>query len=167
LYPTPGTHDHTIPNLNLPTPLLLVDECDAGPVYDPVPSSYMYSYTDVATPAFTPLTPNMPTSFLLFTGRWGDAEYPKSDKRQQGNDLLGFKKYVGGPTGPADKQLKRKEVWPENEWSKGQRVRSRLPGTGWWEKIVERFKGMSKECFGKRGGGKEVKRLKVSREVIG
>ncbi|KAI8937932.1 hypothetical protein NX059_005615 [Plenodomus lindquistii] len=162
LYPTPGTHDHTIPNLNLPTPLLLVDETDAGPLYDPVPASYIYSYSE---DIFTSFTPDAPTSYLFFNGRWGDAEYPESDPRQAGKGLFGFKKYVGGPTGPADKQLERKEVWPENQWSQGQRVRSKLPGTGWWEKTVGKVRG---RCFGvKIGKGQGVKSVKVSGEVVG
>lgn len=136
-------------------------------MYDPVPASYLYTYTSAPTPTFTPLTSNTPTSFLLFTGHWGDTKYPESDKRQQGKGLLSFKKYVGGPTGPVDKQLERKEVWPENEWSKGQRVRSRLPGTGWWEKVVKKVKSVGKGCVGKKGGGKGVKRVNVSGEVIG
>lgn len=90
-----------------------------------------------------------------FKGRWGDAEYPESDPRQKGKGLLGFKKYTGGPTGPVDKQLGRKEVWVENEWSKGQKVRKRLEGT-WWEGVV-------KKVSGKRKG---VVRVDVAGEVV-
>ena len=79
---------------------------------------------------FTPSTTSAPTSFLSYQGRWGDAEYPDSDERQKGKGLFGFKKYVGGPTGVEDKQLMRKEVWPENEFSKGQKVRRKVPGVG-------------------------------------
>lgn len=156
LYPTPGTHDHTIPNINIDTALLLVDTTDDGPIFDPLRSANFYSYT-TATTSFAPLatTPTAPTAWLNFKGRWGDEEYPASDKRQK--DLLGNKKYVGGPTGPWDKGLDRKEVWPANQWAKGQRLRKTL-GVGWGvRKWVE---GLN--CFGK----KKVK-VDVSGQVVG
>ena len=53
-----------------------------------------------------------PTAWLGFKRRWGDQEYPTSDKRQV--KVFGQAKFVGGPTGPADKQLDRKNVCPEN-----------------------------------------------------
>ncbi|KAF2676542.1 hypothetical protein K458DRAFT_447452 [Lentithecium fluviatile CBS 122367] len=117
LYATPGPHDHTIPNLNLPVPFLLVDETDTGPLYDPLPCSHFYTHNPQSS-SFAPIhpTPAAPTAYLHFRGRWGDQEYPAGDRRQ--DDLAGNKKYVGGPTGPADKQLGRKEVWPENSFSK-------------------------------------------------
>lgn len=156
LYATPGPHDHTIPNLNLPVKFLLVDETDDGPLYDPVPSSYCYSYAP-STSTFTPIvpTPSAPTGFLRFKGRWGDQEYPDSDKRQ--DNLVGNKKYVGGPTGPADKQLDRKEVWPQNSFSKGQKIRTSLGIVGFkaW------FRGLN--SFGKKQ--KKTKVL-VSGEVV-
>ncbi|KAL5392811.1 hypothetical protein DPSP01_000509 [Paraphaeosphaeria sporulosa] len=164
LYATPGTHDHTLPNLNLPTPLLLVDETDPGPLYDPLLSAYYYAYTP-SSRSFTPLapTPDAPTGWLYYKGRWGDEEYPKDDKRQ--HDLLGNKKFVGGPTGPADKQLDRKEMWPENQFSKGQKVRKSL-GVGW---SCKEWVGKVKlQCFGrKKKGGRGVRRVKVSGEVVG
>lgn len=87
-------HDHTIPNLNLTTALLLVDETDAGSLYDPLPSAYYYAYTPSSI-TFTPLGPtrDAPTGWLYYKGRWGDEEYPANDKRQK--DLLGNKKFVG------------------------------------------------------------------------
>jgi hypothetical protein len=150
LYATPGTHDHTLPNLNLPVPLLLVDETDAGPFYDPVPSSFCYKYTQAPTPTFAPFNNTDPTGFLNFTGRWGDDTYPDTDKRQK--QLAGNKKYVGGPTGPADKQLLRKEIWPENALSKGQKIRENLAVGG--SKFGE-FLGKL-NCFGKKAKGKRV-----------
>ncbi|KAF2445806.1 hypothetical protein P171DRAFT_386640 [Karstenula rhodostoma CBS 690.94] len=161
LYPTPGTHDHTLPNLNLPTPLLLVDETDAGLLYDPLRSAYFYTYTP-SSATFTPIspTPDAPTAWLYYKGHWGDEEYPANDKRQK--DLLGNKKFVGGPTGPADKQLDRKQVWPENQWSRGQKIRKNL-GAGW---TVKEWVGKLK-CFKRKKGVRDVKRVKVSGEVVG
>jgi hypothetical protein len=98
--------------------------------------------------------------FLLFAGRWGDEEYPEDDPRQKGKGLLGFKKYVGGPTGPADKQLGRKEVWPESQWSGGQRIRTRLRGEGWFgwiARLVGKKKVKSTEG---------VRRVRVSGEIV-
>ncbi|KAF2259469.1 hypothetical protein CC78DRAFT_537083 [Lojkania enalia] len=155
LFPTSGSHDHTIPNLNLPTPLLLVDTTDAGPLYDPLPSSYFYRF---ANHTFTPYDASAPTAFLYFRGRWGDEQYPDSDKRQQ--QLVGNRKYTGGPTGPVDKQLERKEIWPQNSWSDGQRVRGSFGIIGVdWEGIGNKFK----KLFGK---GKSVVRVNVAGEVL-
>jgi len=106
-------------------------------------------------------TPNAPTSFLYFKGRWGDAEYPENDPRQ--DSLVGNKKYVGGPTGPLDKQLNRKQIWPETQFSKGQFVRKRL-GLG----IVDRVKGWFGKVIRKVSGKEKqgVKRVLVSGEVV-
>ncbi|KAF2244957.1 hypothetical protein BU26DRAFT_568938 [Trematosphaeria pertusa] len=161
LFPTPGLHDHTIPNLNLPFKFLLVDETDTGPLYDPLLSAYFYAY-NAADRTLTPPDPASPTGFLYFRGRWGDAQYPDSDRRQQ--ELVGNKKYVGGPTGPLDKQLDRKEVWPQNSSSGGQIIRTSLDVDG----------GRFKQFFGKlnclgKGKGKQakgVKRVLVSGEEV-
>ncbi|KAF2495154.1 hypothetical protein BU16DRAFT_527041 [Lophium mytilinum] len=127
MYATPGIHDHTIPNLNLPLPFLLVDETNAGPLYDPLLNAWYYTYhpavstpnpTDPKSPptvtpaSFTPFLGGTPVSWLYFQGRWGDEQYPDKDKRQK--QLAGNRKYVGGPTGPEDKQLDRKNVCPDN-----------------------------------------------------
>jgi hypothetical protein len=155
LYAIPGVHDHTLPNLNLPVPFVLVDNTDAGPLWDPLLNSWFYEYQFLGTPtasastatpgaapappqqplsssplptlpqhSFNPYIPGTPVSYLHYKGRWGDAQYPDNDKRQK--QLAGNRKYVGGPTGPADKQLWRKEVWPQNTWAEGQRVRKEL-----------------------------------------
>ncbi|KAF2709729.1 hypothetical protein K504DRAFT_467679 [Pleomassaria siparia CBS 279.74] len=109
-YAIPGTHDHTIPNFNLPAGVL-EDHTDAGTLWDPLQSAYYYSY-NAGENKFTAYDQNTPTAWLGFTGRWGDEEYPESDPRQV--TLFGQKKFAGGPTGPADKQLNRKDICPEN-----------------------------------------------------
>jgi hypothetical protein len=111
-YAIPGTHDHTIPNFNLPGGVL-EDHTDAGIFWDPLLSAYFYSYNsnDGSFKAYGE-EGKTPVNWLGFKGRWGDQELPKSDKRQV--DLFGAKKFVGGPTGPADKQLERKDVCPVN-----------------------------------------------------
>ncbi|KAH9868722.1 hypothetical protein J1614_007794 [Plenodomus biglobosus] len=109
-YAIPGTHDHTIPNLNLPGGVL-EDYTDEGVLWDPLLSAWFYKF-DAGTGGFTALGDGMPTEWLEFKGRWGDEEYPESDTRQK--ELFGQVKFSSGPTGPADKQLNRKEVCPDN-----------------------------------------------------
>ncbi|KAF1934080.1 uncharacterized protein M421DRAFT_240 [Didymella exigua CBS 183.55] len=108
-YAVAGTHSHVIPNLNLPFGALQ-DYTDKGRRWDPIGSSWVYEY-DAGSGAFTALNGG-PVEWLSFKGKWGDEAYPDSDRRQV--DVFGQKKYVGGPTGPADKQLDRKEVCPDN-----------------------------------------------------
>ena len=109
-YATKGTHDHTIPDLNLPIGPL-EDYCSQGMLWDPTLSAYFYNF-NATTNAFTNADGNSPVGAMYFKGKWGDEQYPMSDKRQK--DFFGFKKYVGGPTGPWDKQLNRTKVCPEN-----------------------------------------------------
>jgi hypothetical protein len=53
-----------------------------------------------------------------------------------------------------DKQLVRKEVWPDNQWKGGQRVRKRLPGMGtWFGKVGKWFRAKM------RRSGKERRRV--------
>ncbi|GME27523.1 Vacuolar protein sorting-associated protein 62 [Neofusicoccum parvum] len=117
-YAIPGTHDHTIPNLNLPTGLLL-DHTDGpddgGLLWDPLLSAYYYNYTNATgTPTFTPLDDSYPTAWLNYQGKWGDEEYPEDDDRQQLLFGGAIQKYASGPTGPVRKQLDRKDVCPDN-----------------------------------------------------
>jgi hypothetical protein len=169
LYATPGPHDHTIPNLNLPTPFLLVDETEAGPLYDSILASYYYTYTgptiSAPTGTFTACDPTTPIGYLNFMGKWGDMEYTEDDPRQKGKGLLGFKKYVSGPTGPIDKQLVRKDVWPQNELSGGQRIRKRLPIAGdkrtWLEGVYEKV-GV---CCRMRKAAR-TRKIRVSGEIV-
>jgi hypothetical protein len=108
-YAMGGTHDHTIPNLNLPGGVL-EDYTERGTYWDPVLSSYFYTF-DAGKNEFKAVN-GEPMGWLGFKGRWGDEEYPESDKRQV--KLFGQAKYSSGPTGPADKQLNRNKVCPEN-----------------------------------------------------
>lgn len=110
-YAIGGTHDHTIPDLNLPAGLV-EDFTDFGAIWDPLLSAYYYSY-DANTKAFTAYDDSTPVNWLNFIGQWGDAQYPDSDPRQKSIFDLAYK-YVGGPTGPEDKQLNRTEVCPDN-----------------------------------------------------
>ncbi|MCJ1368335.1 hypothetical protein MMC16_007477 [Acarospora aff. strigata] len=103
-------HDHAIPNFNLPAGFL-EDHCDQGKIYDPTLSAYFYKY-DAAANTFTPYDSSYPTSWLYFLGKWGDEQLPDSNPSQR--NFFGQRKYTGGPTGPQDKQLNRKDVCPDN-----------------------------------------------------
>jgi hypothetical protein len=108
-YAIPGTHDHTIPNLNLPGGAL-EDHTDKGIYWDPLLSSYFYKF-DAGANSFSAYN-GEPVNWLGYKGRWGDQEYPTSDPRQV--KLFGQAKFASGPTGPADKQLNRTKVCPDN-----------------------------------------------------
>ena len=132
-YAIPGRHNHTIPELHSKLPGGLDDYTDAGPLYDPICSAYWYKWTapplakaptgnqKVVAPnapidnvskwgTFTPYDPSYPVGWLYYQGRFGDQRYPASDKRQ--SSIFGLVwRYEDGPTGPADKDLGRKEVW--------------------------------------------------------
>lgn len=113
-YAIAGIHDHTIPNLNLPVGFV-EDFTDKGPVWDPTAAAYYYTYTPITnvTGTFAAYDDSTPVDWLQFVGKWGDAEYPKSDPRQSyalGIDAAA--KYQGGPTGPEDKQLNRTQMCP-------------------------------------------------------
>ncbi|KAI9841264.1 MAG: hypothetical protein M1837_000800 [Sclerophora amabilis] len=109
VYAITGTHDHTIPNLNLPEGLI-EDHCDQGKLWDPTLSAYSYAF-DASSSTFSPSSENYPVAYLNFVGKWGDDQLPDSDPRQ--SNFFGFAKYTGGPTGPRDKQLNRTDVCPE------------------------------------------------------
>lgn len=114
-YATKGTHDHTIPNLNLPGQGLLTDYTDQGTLWDLLSNAYFYSYNPGAN-TFTAYDSSYPTAWLQYVGRWGDQQYPDSDPRQ--HKIFGIDataQYTDGPTGPQDKQLNRKNVCPESE----------------------------------------------------
>ncbi|KAF2741400.1 hypothetical protein EJ04DRAFT_480750 [Polyplosphaeria fusca] len=109
-YAISGTHDHTIPNFNLPFGVL-EDHTDKGALWDPLLSAYYYKF-NAGDGSFTPYDSSAPTGWLGFKGRWGDQEYPTSDPRQV--KVFGQAKFASGPTGPADKQLNRNDVCPDN-----------------------------------------------------
>lgn len=113
-YASPGTHDHAIPNFNLPLGILM-DHCDKGRLWDPTLNAYIYKY-DAAANKYTPYDPSHPTGWLYFLGHWGDNQFLPNDPRQKGHNIGEHLKYEGGPTGPYDKQLNRKDVWPKGAW---------------------------------------------------
>ncbi|KAI4237408.1 MAG: hypothetical protein L6R40_005900 [Gallowayella cf. fulva] len=80
-YATTGTHDHTIPGLNLPAGPI-EDRCDQGTLWDPILSAYFYKY-DAASDAFSAYDGTSPTNWLQYLGKWGDQQYPDSDPRQK------------------------------------------------------------------------------------
>lgn len=109
-YAVSGLHDHTIPDLNLPAGLIL-DYTSKGLLWDPTLSAYFYHY-DATAQNFTAADSTSPVGFMDFKGQWGDEQYPDDDERQK--SFLSFRKFVGGPTGPWDKALERKNVCPSN-----------------------------------------------------
>lgn len=109
MYSTPGTHDHTIPNLNLPRGLIQ-DYTSKGTLWDPLKNTYAYTY-NANTFAFHSADGKSPLGMMYFRGQWGDEQYAADDPRQE--EFFGFYKYTGGPRGPWDKQLNRTNVCPE------------------------------------------------------
>lgn len=107
------THDHSIPGFNLPFGPV-EDQCDKGPFWDPTLSAYVYRF-DANANTYTAYDGVSPTNWLSFTGKWGDQQYPDSDRRQKKIfSISATAKFVGGPTGPFDKQLNRPDVCPPN-----------------------------------------------------
>ncbi|KAF2220247.1 hypothetical protein BDZ85DRAFT_204142 [Elsinoe ampelina] len=120
-YATTGTQDRVLPDLNLPG-LVLNDYTDEGPRWDPLLNSYFFKY-DIASDSFSNYDGTTPVAWLNFVGRWGDQQYADKDPRQK--SLLGLaRKFEGGPTGPKDKGLNRKDICPDSD--KSCFVRSRL-----------------------------------------
>ncbi|KAF6228476.1 hypothetical protein HO133_008206 [Letharia lupina] len=103
MYATPGTHPYILP-LGI-----LHDETDRGPLWDPALNSLTYTYnhvTDTLHPSNR--TPDAPTQWFYFSGKWGDKFYPLNDNRQYG--FAGEYHYVNGPLGPRFKHLGRRKV---------------------------------------------------------
>ncbi|KIK51158.1 hypothetical protein GYMLUDRAFT_125946, partial [Collybiopsis luxurians FD-317 M1] len=96
----------------------LIDYCDAGYKWDPILSAYFYQLEPTSNFTLTPLTTTIesastyPTSFLYYTGRWGDDQYPDSDPRQKTVPYFNLKRFNAGPTGPRTKDLLRKGLFP-------------------------------------------------------
>jgi len=109
-YAIPGTHDHTIPDLNLPFGLL-EDHTDQGAMWDSVANAWFYSF-DADAGTFAAYDESTPLAFLNFDGQWGDEQYPDDDPRQ--DEFFGFAKYASGPNGPKFKDLGRDDVCPDN-----------------------------------------------------
>ncbi|KAK1689447.1 hypothetical protein BDP55DRAFT_691595 [Colletotrichum godetiae] len=82
---------------------VLLDYCDAGQSWDPL------SILPAGRKASTNLT-----SFLHYSGIWGDFQYPDDHPRQKIVPYFGLKGYVSGPTGPNTKQLVRKGLFPDH-----------------------------------------------------
>jgi hypothetical protein len=117
-YVTAGTHSHAIPNFNLPVGVLM-DRCDRGTLWDPTLSAYIYKFTydpsGVHEPGhghFTAYDASYPIGCVRFMGHWGNDRLPAHDPRQKGHNIGDNWKYEGGPTGPCDKELERKDIWP-------------------------------------------------------
>ncbi|PNS19617.1 hypothetical protein CAC42_7461 [Sphaceloma murrayae] len=111
-YATTGAQDRVLPDLDLPG-LVFNDYADSGPRWDPVLNSYFVKY-DIASGDFEPYDDATPTAWLRFEGKWGDQQYPDSDPRQRSLFGLAYK-FTGGPTGPRDKGLNRKNICPDGD----------------------------------------------------
>ncbi|KAH7386257.1 hypothetical protein BKA64DRAFT_696772 [Cadophora sp. MPI-SDFR-AT-0126] len=109
-YGVKGTHDHTIPDLNLPAGFLQ-DYTGKGLLWDPTLSAYHYNYS-AADHSFKSIN-GSPVGAMYYRGRWGDQQYPDDDPKQP-PPFFGFRKFVSGPTGPWDKQLNRTKICPDN-----------------------------------------------------
>lgn len=103
MYATSGTHPYILP-LGI-----LHDETDRGPLWDPALNSLTYTYNHVSdTLSASNRTPDAPTQWFYFAGKWGDKFYPLNDNRQYG--FAGEYHYVNGPLGPRFKHLGRRKV---------------------------------------------------------
>lgn len=115
-YAIQGTHDHLIPDLNTPYGFLL-DYTSKGTLWDPTLSTYFYNYNvssvEIGEAGEFESIGDSPVAAMKYRGKWGDEQYADDDPRQP-EKFFGFSKYVGGPTGPVDKQLNRKLICPDN-----------------------------------------------------
>jgi hypothetical protein len=129
-YASVGSHSHVIPRFNIPLGFL-EDVTDKGFLWDPTLSAYIYKFTpkvpgkDVREGTFKAYDPSYPTAWLQFKGHWGDDAFPLSDPRQHGENIFKNLKYEGGPTGPLDKMLERKNVWTDGAW--GEHIWRHMP----------------------------------------
>ncbi|ETS74064.1 hypothetical protein PFICI_13930 [Pestalotiopsis fici W106-1] len=97
---------------------VLLDYCDAGQLWDPVSSAYFYHLEPVTFELtrmflFDPPKESNLTSFVYFSGLWGDLQYEDEDTRQSTVPYFGLKRYVSGPSGPITKHLVRRGLFPD------------------------------------------------------
>jgi hypothetical protein len=106
-YASSGTHDHTIPGIDLPVGVILVDYTDDGYMWDPTLNAYYasVSFASGSTPVFAAYDSSTPINWLNFVGQWGDQQYNSSVSGQY--DIFGEARYSSGPTGPEAKDLNR------------------------------------------------------------
>lgn len=112
--------------------MVLIDYCDAGVLWDPVLSAYVYMmHTD--NWSMEPLTwlgsdepmPEGDDAFINYKGLWGDEQYLDSHPEQKTVPYFGLKRFVSGPTGPTRKSLQRQTLSPRprskswTEWAVG------------------------------------------------
>ena len=103
MYATSGLHPYVLPWG------ILHDQTDRGPLWDPALNTHAYTYDPKNdTVRASNLTPQAPTGWFHFAGRWGDKYYQLGDKRQY--RFLGQYHYVSGPLGPKFKNLNRKKI---------------------------------------------------------
>ena len=123
--------------------MLFIDYCDAGLLWNPIPSAWAYQY-DSANATMRPLplpgvdesqTPSGVDSFIHYRGVWGDERYPDSHPDQETVPYFGIKRFISGPTGPIMKALVRKGLEPEPR---------RL---SWLEWAVQKFMALYPYCF--------------------
>lgn len=101
-----------------------MDYCDAGQRWDPVSSAFFYRLDSSSSrltrifPSPSPGYSSNSTSFLYFSGLWGDLQYPDDHPRQKTVPYFGLKRFVSGPTGPMSKQLIRKGLFPDHRETK-------------------------------------------------
>lgn len=110
-YATAGTQEYTFAGS------LITDDTDEGPFWD-VALNYRGYWFDNSTTTFSSAGGAGPggaaqnaegADWLLWTGAWGDEEYPDDDPRQYCVFDISCH-YVSGPTGPVQKNLGRNEV---------------------------------------------------------
>lgn len=65
-YAINGTHDHTIPNVNLPDAGILTDYTDQGTLWDPLLGAYFYSY-DASANTYTAYDSSYPTACMYIS----------------------------------------------------------------------------------------------------
>lgn len=109
-YPNPGIHQR---NESI---IVLNDTTSAGPLWDPVKSAYFYTFTPASANnraiQAAGSTPDAPTDWLYFFGRWGDKEYNDTNPIQFNFANLEHT-WDDGPTGPLNKDLDRTETCPD------------------------------------------------------